>query len=168
MKNVFLVCAIVASVISVVSCSKAPETSVTVACINKPIQQDSTALINFANANNITVLKDVYGLYSQIITPGAGVTPTGSSIVQVTYKGTLLNGTVFDSTATGATASFNLNQLIPGWQIGIPKIKAGGRIKLLVPSALAYGCKGAKNAAGAFIIPENAPVYFDINLISVQ
>ncbi|MBC7650418.1 MAG: FKBP-type peptidyl-prolyl cis-trans isomerase, partial [Deinococcales bacterium] len=42
------------------------------------------------------------------------------------------------------------------------------RIKLLVPSALAYGCKGAKNAAGAFIIPENAPVYFDINLISVQ
>ena len=168
MKNLFLICAIVASVISVVSCSKAPEPTVVPACTNRPVQQDSAALVSFANANSITVVKDMSGMYFQIITAGAGVAPMGNSIVQVTYKGTLLNGTVFDSTATGATATFSLNQLIPAWQIGIPKIKAGGRIKLLVPSALAYGCRGAKNVAGAFIIPENAPIYFDINLISVQ
>ena len=168
MKNVFLVCAIVASLICVVSCSKAPETTVAPTCTNRLVQQDSAALITYAAANNITAEKDVNGLYYQIITPGAGTTPTTNSIVQVSYKGSLLNGTVFDSTSAGKTASFYLNQLILGWQIGIPKIKAGGRIKLLVPSAFAYGCKGAKNAAGAFVIPENAPIYFDISLISVQ
>jgi len=108
-------------------------------------------------------VKDNTGLYYQIISQGYGSTAPGiGSTISVTYTGTRLDGVVFDS--TGATArSFALSNLIPAWQIGMPKIKAGGHIKLLVPSALGYGCLGIQN-----FIPSNTPIYFDITLVSVQ
>jgi FKBP-type peptidyl-prolyl cis-trans isomerase len=55
-----------------------------------------------------------------------------------------------------------LNQLIAGWQIGLPKIGVGGRIQLFIPSAYAWGCTGY----GA--IPADAPVFFDIELLAVR
>ena len=80
--------------------------------------------------------------------------------VTVTYVAKYLNGDVFDSTT--APVVLPLATLILGWQYGLPKIQPGGRIKLLIPSALAYGCEGTSN------IPPNTPVYFDISLISVS
>lgn len=163
MKKIVFIAALVAASFYVVSCGKGAETTNTI-CTNTPVASDSTALINFATANNIAATKDASGMYYQIVSAGTGTSlPNGNSFVEVTYKGTLLNGTVFDSTATGKTASFYLYQLIPGWQIGVPKIKAGGRIKLLIPSALAYGCQGAGTA-----IPSNTPIYFDVTLVSFQ
>jgi FKBP-type peptidyl-prolyl cis-trans isomerase FkpA len=162
MKKLLLITTISLGILYISSCGKTNDNN-PVGCTDNPVQKDSTALLNFATANSITPTKDVSGLYYQIITPGTGATATGTSLVEVTYQGTLLNGTVFDATATGKTVSFTLNQLIIGWQIAIPKIKAGGRIKMLIPSAYAYGCAGAGTT-----IPANAPLYFDMTLVSVK
>ncbi len=162
MKKLFFITAISISFLFIISCGKKTDNNA-VGCTDTPVQKDSTALLDFATANSITPTKDVTGLYYQIITQGTGATATGTSLVEVTYQGTLLNGTVFDATAAGKTATFTLNQLILGWQIAIPKIKAGGRIKMLIPSAYAYGCVGAGSS-----IPSNSPLYFDMTLISVK
>ena len=162
MKKLFLVTAFAASSLYMIGCSKSPDATTT-SCTNKPVAQDSAALINFAAANSITPTKDASGLYYEIIKPGTGAAPTSTSTIEVTYQGMLLNGTVFDATAVGKTASFPLNQLITGWQIAIPKIKEGGRIKMLIPSAYAYGCVGAGTS-----IPPNSPLYFDMTLVSVK
>lgn len=162
MKKLLLIAAISFGIFNITSCGKTNDNN-TVGCTDTPVQKDSTALLNFATANSITPTKDVSGLYYQIITPGTGATAISTSLVEVTYQGTLLNGTVFDATAAGKTATFTLNQLITGWQIAIPKIKAGGRIKMLIPSAYAYGCVGAGSS-----IPANSPLYFDMTLVSVK
>lgn len=164
MKKTTLIIAFAASSLYMISCGKSSDSGSATTCTNTPVTADSTALINFASSNSITTTKDPSGLYYQIITPGTGtITPIGNSLIEVSYKGTLLNGTVFDSTAAGKTASFPLYNLIAGWQIAIPKIKAGGRIKILIPSALAYGCGGAGTA-----VTPNTPIYFDVTLVSVQ
>jgi FKBP-type peptidyl-prolyl cis-trans isomerase len=72
----------------------------------------------------------------------------------MTYTGTLLNGTKFDA----GTISYPLSQLIVGWQIAVPLIGKGGRIKVVLPSSLGYGAQ----TTGP--IPANSPLYFDITL----
>jgi FKBP-type peptidyl-prolyl cis-trans isomerase len=121
---------------------------------------DSSALIAFAKDYGITAVADTSWLYYQIINQGTGSTPTGTSKITVNYVGKFMNGNDFDSTTSPLT--FQLDSLITGWQYGLPKIQAGGRIKLLIPSALAFGCTGSAQ------IPPNSPLYFDITLISVQ
>ena len=131
-------------------------------CTDTDPGTDSAALLSFAKTNGITPLTDTIGLYYQIVTQGAGATPALTSTISVTYKATLLDGTVFDSTGT-TPRSFGLNALIPAWQIALPYVKAGGRIKLLVPSKYGYGCAGASTS-----VPPNTPIYFDITLVGVQ
>lgn len=121
---------------------------------------DSSALIAFAKDYGITAVADTSWLYYQIINQGTGPTPTGTSKITVNYVGKFMNGNDFDSTTSPLT--FQLDSLITGWQYGLPKIQAGGRIKLLIPSALAFGCTGSAQ------VPPNSPLYFDITLISVQ
>ena len=83
------------------------------------------------------------GLYYVIEVEGTGTQPTAASTVNVDYRGYLTDGTVFDQTATGTT--FNLGDVIKGWQEGIPLFKEGGKGKLLIPSALAYGTAAKQN-----------------------
>ncbi|MEQ1623714.1 MAG: FKBP-type peptidyl-prolyl cis-trans isomerase, partial [Sediminibacterium sp.] len=82
--------------------------------------------------------------------------------VYVTYSGKLLNGTEFDKGTNPSLTGWTLNQLIDGWKIGLPLLKKGGKIKLVVPSSLAYGCSGSGS------IPSNSPLYFEISLVDVQ
>ncbi len=124
-----------------------------------PASEDST-MRAFCQKDTITAVKDTFGLYYQVITPGTGAVPNLNSIVSVRYTGSLLNGTVFDK--EDSTISFPLNSVIAGWQIGIPYIKKGGHIKLIIPSAYAYGCTGYAS------IPPNAILYFDIQLMDVH
>ena len=79
--------------------------------------------------------------------------------MKVAYKGYFTNCEVFDESTSGIT--FNLQQVIEGWTLGIPYFKEGGSGKLLLPSALAYGKKGTSG------IPENSVLIFDIDLIEV-
>ncbi|MBS1933080.1 MAG: FKBP-type peptidyl-prolyl cis-trans isomerase [Bacteroidetes bacterium] len=157
MKKLALLTLILTPLIYLVGCGKT--TQGYVSCTNAPVTDDSAALLDFARSNNITPTKDTSGLYYQVITQGTGATPISTSLVTVSYTGEYLNGTVF---TTDSNRQYQLNNLISGWQYGLPKIQAGGRIKLLIPSALAYGCTGSASIA------PNTPVFFDVTLVSVQ
>jgi len=129
-------------------------------CQDKTIQSEQAAILAYANTNGITAVQHSSGLYYEITNPGAGANPTPYSTVSVKYTGKLLDGTVFDTQTVNAV-TFSLSQAIYGWQLGLPLIKKGGSIKLIIPSSLAYGC-GGKNP-----IPGNAILYFEIQLVDV-
>jgi FKBP-type peptidyl-prolyl cis-trans isomerase FkpA len=101
------------------------------------------------------------GMLYQIVSSGNGATASLSSLVSVRYTGKLMNGTVFDSRTT-TPAEFTLGQVITGWQLGVPLIQKGGKIRLIIPSSLAYGC----TATGP--IPADAVLYFEIELVDVR
>lgn len=152
-----------AFIIYVSGCVKSAESGYNTCTGAKPTD-DSTALLSFANSNGITPDLDSTGLYYQIIDSGSGVNPSLSSKIYVTYTGKLMTGLIVDSTTNAANTGFLLSDLIKGWQIGLPKIKIGGHIKLLIPSAYAYGCAGSSTG----IIPRDAPLYYDVTLVDVK
>ena len=99
-------------------------------------------------------------MYYVISTPGAAVHPTLNSTVKAYYSGYLADGTVFDHTTAGSPKTFPLANVIDGWQEGLQLIGAGGKIKLLIPSALGYG--GITKPG----IPMNSVIIFDVELVS--
>lgn len=115
-----------------------------------------TNLEAYLTAQGITATKDSRGFYYAITVPGGSAKPTICSTISVKYTGRLQNGTIFDS-SNGAT--FNLSQLIVGWQQGIPYIGKGGKITLYLPPSLGYG----SSASGS--IPANSILIFEIELI---
>jgi FKBP-type peptidyl-prolyl cis-trans isomerase FkpA len=129
-------------------------------CTNATPQSEEAQIQAFATANGITATKHSSGIYYEIINPGTGATPTLSSNVSATYTGKLMNGSQFDKSTS--PVEFPLSGVIEGWQIGIPLIKKGGKIKLIIPSTYAYGCNGRPG------IPSNAVLYFDVDLVDVK
>ncbi len=105
---------------------------------------------------NIPAVKDPSGLYYQIITPGTGAHPNDGSNVTVGYTCTLTDGTAIDSGSSSYFAPLGLT--IQGWRTGLSLIGTGGKILLLVPSALAYG----NTAHGA--IPANSVLVYNVTL----
>jgi FKBP-type peptidyl-prolyl cis-trans isomerase len=116
-------------------------------------------MIDYAKANSITYTEDSTGILYEITNPGTGTKPNINSTITVTYKGKLLNGTQFDA----GTITYPLSSLIQGWQIAVPKIAAGGSMKVLIPSNLGYGAQGAGSS-----IPPYSPLYFEISLSSFR
>ncbi|PAW92564.1 hypothetical protein CKK33_03255 [Mucilaginibacter sp. MD40] len=108
----------------------------------------------------ISVTKDANGVYYQVIKEGTGVNATINNTVTVNYVGTLLSGAQFDA---NNGVSFPLSGVIAGWQYGIPHVKAGGRIFLIVPSALGYG-----NRAASDKLPANSVLVFTVDVLSVK
>jgi FKBP-type peptidyl-prolyl cis-trans isomerase FkpA len=126
-----------------------------------PTSTEIADLENYLTTKGITATKDSRGFYYNIINPGYGVSaPTVSSTVQAKYKGTLTNGTIFDSTATGSSAIFPLNGVILGWQYGVPLIRKTGIIDLYLPPSLGYGCTASEK------IPSLSILIFRIELIN--
>ena len=111
--------------------------------------------------NSLNASRTESGVYYVIADTGTGVNPAVNSTVKVNYTGYLTNGNVFDNTTPGSPATFNLGGLIQGWKDGLPKIKEGGRIKLIIPSALGYGSRQVGS------IPKNSVLVFDIDLLDV-
>jgi FKBP-type peptidyl-prolyl cis-trans isomerase len=153
---------VILTFIVVIGCGKSSNSG-PAACTDVAPVADSSALLSFARGNGITPVKDTTGLYYQILAQGSGTAPSDNSVIFVTYIGTRMDGTIFDSTTNSAKTGWQLGTLIPGWRIGLPKIQAGGHIKLLIPSAYGYGCQGVAPA-----LAPNSPIYFDITLVSVQ
>jgi FKBP-type peptidyl-prolyl cis-trans isomerase len=103
------------------------------------------------------------GLQYETLKEGTGPSPKPTDTVTVNYKGTLMDGSTFDSSYDrGQPATFVLNQVIPGWTEGVQLMKVGGKTKFYIPSAMGYGDKGA----GAAIGP-NAPLIFEVELVSI-
>lgn len=104
------------------------------------------------------------GLQYKIITAGEGKIPSGSSNVVVNYRGTLIDGTEFDSSyARGEPATLGVGQVIKGWQEALMMMPVGSKWQIYVPSHLAYGERGA----GKVITP-NSTLIFDIELLEIQ
>jgi FKBP-type peptidyl-prolyl cis-trans isomerase FkpA len=102
------------------------------------------------------------GVYIQDLTVGTGTTLSGLGGVRVIYTGWLANGTRFDGNENGSSPYSNtLTNLIPGWQLGMQGMKVGGKRRLVIPSALAYGTQG--NGP----IPGNSNLVFDVSLTGV-
>lgn len=114
----------------------------------------------YITTNKITAVKHCSGLYYEIQAEGSGSMPTACSSVTVKYTGTLTNGTVFGQSVD--PVSLSLLQLIEGWKKGLPLIKKGGKIRLIIPPSLGYG----PSANGS--IPGNSILVFDIELLAVS
>lgn len=127
----------------------------------KQAAKDDALIVEFIAKNNIPAVKHSTGLYYQIITPGTGATVTAASTVGVNYEGKLLNGNQFDKSTSIVT--FPLSQVIPGWTIGVPLVKVGGRIRLIIPSTLGYA-----NRSPSSSIPQNSVLDFTIDLLQAQ
>jgi FKBP-type peptidyl-prolyl cis-trans isomerase FkpA len=136
-------------------------------CQPTPVANEKDQLVAYCNANGITYSVHPSGILYEIIAPGSGVPPTVTSTVSVIYTGKHLDNTTFDANSTPYTTL--LNDFIDGWKIGLTLIKKGGRIKLLVPSALGYSCTGSGlNASGQQAIKANEPLFFDVTLTDVK
>lgn len=122
---------------------------------------DDALIVDFIAKNGIVAVKHESGLYYQVLSSGAGNKVTIANTVSVDYEGRFLNGTTFEKSAS--TISFPLNGVILGWQIGIPQIRKGGEIRLIIPSTLAY-----KNNPPSTKIPKNAVLDFTVKLVNVQ
>lgn len=103
------------------------------------------------------------GLLYKVEKEGTGEAPKDSDTVVVNYKGTLIDGKEFDNSYTrGEPLSFRLDGVIPGWTEGLKNIKKGGKIKLVIPPALAYGKTGVPG------IPANSTLVFDVELLDIK
>lgn len=123
-------------------------------------KDDATIQAYLAANPSIKATKDPSGVYYQVITEGTGANPTASNLVTVNYVGKFLDGTQFDAGA-GFQTYLNGN-IIPGWTYGVPHVKAGGRILLIIPSGLAYGNTGSGKIA------PNTVIQFTIDLLSIN
>ena len=115
------------------------------------------------NKENEGIIETASGLQYKIENPGSELKAVAIDTVEVHYKGTLLNGKVFDSSyERGETAKFPLNRVIPGWTEGMQLVGEGGKITLWVPFNLGYGAQ----PAGADI-PAYSTLVFEVELIKV-
>ena len=104
------------------------------------------------------------GLQYEVLEEGDGSKPQASDTVTVHYRGTLLDGTVFDSSITrGQPATFTLNQVIAGWTEGVQLMPVGSKYKFFIPSNLAYGEQGAGGRIGP-----NSTLIFEVELLEIK
>ncbi len=119
-----------------------------------------TAVEAYLENKGITdAVKSNLGFYYKIDVQGAGNKPTICSNVTLYYQGKLVDGTTFDQTGS-SPVTFQLGQLITGWQMGLPLINAGGKIKLYLPPSLGYGSRTVGS------IPANSVLIFEITLVA--
>jgi FKBP-type peptidyl-prolyl cis-trans isomerase len=103
------------------------------------------------------------GLQYEVVEAGDGASPGPEDSVEVHYRGTLIDGTEFDSSyARGEPVTFGVNQVIPGWTEALQLMQVGSKYKLFIPSELAYGPGGAGNRIGP-----NATLVFEVELLDV-
>jgi FKBP-type peptidyl-prolyl cis-trans isomerase FklB len=115
------------------------------------------------NAKREGVVTTATGLQYEVLKEGSGDSPKETDNVTVHYHGTLIDGTVFDSSVDrGQPATFPVNGVIPGWVEALQLMNPGAKYKLFIPSNLAYGERGAGGAIGP-----NATLVFEVELISI-
>jgi len=112
------------------------------------------------NAKKDGVVTLPSGLQYEVLQEGTGKKPTLADTVTVKYRGTLINGTEFDSSyKDGKPATISLSNVIPGWKEALPMMKEGAKWKIFLPPQLAFGYKG---------VLEDRTVIYEIELISVK
>jgi FKBP-type peptidyl-prolyl cis-trans isomerase len=117
-----------------------------------------------ANAAKQGVITLPSGLQYKVLTAGTGKKPAATDTVVVHYRGTLTDGTEFDSSyKRNQPAKFKVNQVIPGWTEALQLMPMGSKWQLVIPAKLAYGERGAGN-----VIPPNATLIFEVELQGIE
>lgn len=114
------------------------------------------------NAKKEGVKTTPSGLQYIVVSEGTGKSPKATDTVQVNYRGTFLDGKVFDSSSS--PIEFPLNRVIPGWTEGVQLMKEGAKYKFFIPSNLAYG----KNGTPGGPIGPDETLIFDVELLKVK
>ena len=123
--------------------------------------QGEAFLATNKNSAGVVTLPD--GLQYRVITNGSGTLPAAEDVVSVNYRGTLLDGTEFDSSYKhGKPAQFPVGNVIPGWTEALKQMKTGSKWQLFIPSQLAYGEQGRPG------IPPNSVLIFEVELLSTE
>ena len=119
-------------------------------------------LASNAGLEGVTVTES--GLQYSVVTEAEGAKPKATDSVTVHYRGTLLDGTEFDSSySRGEPATFPLNGVIPGWTEGVQLMSIGNKFKFVIPYQLAYGERGAGNSIGPF-----ETLIFEVELLKIN
>jgi FKBP-type peptidyl-prolyl cis-trans isomerase FkpA len=115
------------------------------------------------NAKKEGVMVTESGLQYEVMSEGEGAKPVATDVVKVHYKGTLLDGTEFDSSySRNEPTTFPLNRVIPGWTEGLQLMPVGSKYKFTIPSDLAYGDRDLGK------IPANSTLIFEVELLEIQ
>jgi FKBP-type peptidyl-prolyl cis-trans isomerase len=148
-----------AAAICLVGCNKATEPAA-----DKPVAQPAPGG-QAASGQKSEMKTTPSGLKYQVLKQGTGtVSPKPTDTVNVHYHGTLLDGTVFDSSVErGQPISFPLNGVIPGWTEGLQLMKVGDKFKFEIPPNLAYGANSPSPK-----IPPNSTLVFEVELLGIQ
>ncbi|HEX9189833.1 MAG TPA: FKBP-type peptidyl-prolyl cis-trans isomerase [Vicinamibacteria bacterium] len=126
-------------------------------------EKEKSAGFRDSAAAEAGAVKLASGLVYKTLQPGSGPSPKATDKVRVHYHGTLMNGKVFDSSVQrGQPAEFQLNQVIPCWTEGVQRMKVGEKARLVCPSEIAYGDRGA----GPDIAP-GATLVFEVELLGI-
>jgi FKBP-type peptidyl-prolyl cis-trans isomerase len=125
-------------------------------------QKDKQLILGAIAAGAIDTTGSREGVYYKILEQGSGRNVEVSDTIVAHYKGSLLTGEIFDQTKD-KPATFPLGRLIKGWQVGLPLCKIGGKIRLIIPSGLAYSIR-----TRSLKIPPNSVLLFDIEVVEVK
>ncbi|HTS75059.1 MAG TPA: FKBP-type peptidyl-prolyl cis-trans isomerase [Bryobacteraceae bacterium] len=143
------------------SCSSSKETSST-SSTSGAATSDQSALDKAAAEPG--AVRTPSGLVYRELTAGTGASPNATDVVTVNYRGTLTDGTEFDSSyKRNQPAQFPLNRVIPCWTEGVQRMKMGGKSKLVCPANLAYGEQGSPP-----VIPGGATLIFEVELLGIN
>lgn len=170
-----LVSAVAGLAITLVSCSSSPSPDAQKAINDAVASSASSAAANppppapapddylAKAAAEPGAKKTASGLVFKTLKPGNGASPKATDTVKVNYRGTLTNGTEFDSSyKRNEPASFPLNGVIPCWTEGVQMMKVGEKAQLVCPAAIAYGPQSPSP-----LIPPNSTLVFEIELLSI-
>lgn len=124
--------------------------------------REGTAYLQ-AHARQAGVIVRPSGLQVEILKAGDGPAPMPGDHVRVNYRGTLVDGRVFDDTwQRGEPAELAVDHLVPGFREGLGHVHTGGRVRLVIPAELAYGARGIPGVIGP-----NATLIFDVELLEI-
>ncbi len=133
------------------------------AACSDPCQSPENEAILAAAAAEEGAIRTDSGLVFRLLRPGTGPMPVVSNRVQVHYIGRFVDGTEFDNSyKRSGPSSFPLDRVIPGWIEGLQMLKGGGKVKLTVPAALAYGKEGKEDS-----IPSCTVLVFEVELLGI-
>ena len=156
----FKISAIFAAALLIAGCKDSTQTSG-----EKNASANAPAAPPTAGSQNNEMKTTPSGLKYQVLKQGTGtISPKATDTVNVHYHGTLLNGTVFDSSVQrGQPISFPLNGVIPGWTEGLQLMKVGDKFKFEIPPNLAYGANSPTPT-----IPPNSTLVFEVELLGIK
>lgn len=128
------------------------------------VQNENAQSFLAANAGEDDVIQTDSGLQYRVITQTEGPKPAATDRVTVHYRGTLADGTQFDSSYDrGTPATFPLNGVIPGWTEGLQLMSVGSKYVFYIPPELGYGVGGIPD-----VIPPNAVLIFEVELLAIE